>query len=83
MRTQLVRVGNSKGLRIPKAVLEQLSIADVVEMDVRGDTLVVRRGGAPRDGWDKAFAAMASAGDDMDPADTPSLSSFDSEEWEW
>jgi antitoxin MazE len=83
MRTQLVRVGNSKGLRIPKAVLEQLSISDEVEMDVQGDALVVRRGGAPRDGWDAAFAAMASAGDDAETDDAPSLSFFDAEEWEW
>jgi len=83
MRTQLVRVGNSKGLRIPKAVLDQLAISDEVEMDVQGDALVVRRGGAPREGWDEAFAAMAEAGDDTELVDEATLSSFDAEEWEW
>jgi antitoxin MazE len=84
MRTQLVRVGNSRGVRIPKALLEQLSITDEVEMDVQGDALVLRRGGVQREGWDAAFTAMADAGDDK-PVDEAAgaLSSWDAVEWEW
>lgn len=84
MRTQLVQVGNSRGLRIPKAVLEQLSITDEVEMEVQGDAIVVRRGRVTREDWDAAFAAMAAAGDDASAeGTTATLSSWDDEEWEW
>ena len=84
MRTGLVRVGNSKGLRIPKAVLDQLSITDEVEMEVQGDAIVIHRGRANREGWDAAFAEMAAAGDDVFVGGAASLlSSWDAEEWKW
>jgi antitoxin MazE len=84
MRTQLVQVGNSRGLRIPKAVLDQLSITGEVEMEVQGDAIVVRRGRAPREDWDAAFAVMAAAGDDLLAEVTAGpRSSWDEEEWEW
>jgi antitoxin MazE len=83
MKAQLIRVGNSRGVRIPKALLDQTGISDEVDIGVQGDAVVVRRAHPPREGWDAAFAAMAGAGDDV-LVDAPvPPSSWDEEEWEW
>jgi len=65
MRATLVRIGNSKGVRIPKAVLEQCGITDSVEMEVLEGQLVVRHCPTkPRKGWREQFGKMAEQGDD-------------------
>lgn len=75
-------IGNSKGLRLSKAVLEQTGITGPVELEVRGREIVVRAARAPRMGWDEAFAKMAAAGDDalLDPAQP---TEFDKDDWQW
>jgi antitoxin MazE len=82
MRVHLVQIGNSRGVRIPKALLEQTGLRDEVEMEVRGSQLVIRAAKHPRDGWDDAFAAMAARGDD-ELLDPPSATKWDETEWEW
>ena len=67
MKTVIRRIGNSQGILIPKSVLDQLAIMrdDVVEMEVRGNTLVLRKP-APdqRAGWAEVAAQIAKEGDD-------------------
>ena len=83
MKSRIVRIGNSQGIRIPKPVLEQAGLSDEVEIDVRGNTLVIRPARRPREGWDAAFRDMAARGDDaLLDRDLPS-SKWDEEEWEW
>ena len=83
MKTRIVRIGNSQGIRIPKPLLEQSGLGVEVELEVRADEIVIRASSRPRSGWDEAFQAMAAQGDDalLDP-DTPA-SAWDDEEWEW
>jgi antitoxin MazE len=83
MRAKLVRIGNSRGLRLPKALLDQCGFADEVELDVENGRLVVTPVQAPRKGWDQAFAQMATSGDDrlVDAGQPPS--DWDQAEWEW
>ena len=84
MKTRIVRVGNSKGLRIPKALLEQTGLAGEVEITVSRNALVIRPLARPRAGWDAAFAEMARHGDDSPPdCDANFEHSFDKEDWEW
>jgi antitoxin MazE len=84
MRTRIVRIGNSRGLRIPKPLLEQTGISDHVEIEVEGDRLVIRRAGHPREGWEEAFRKMACQRDDeLLDGDLPSLTHWDDEEWQW
>ena len=84
MRATLIRIGNSRGIRIPKLLLEQCHFVDEVEIEVRADSLVVRPAGAPRRGRDAAFQSMAARGDDslLDPSRS-AASSGDETEWEW
>jgi antitoxin MazE len=83
MKTKLIRIGNSQGIRIPQTVIEQLNLQQSIELTVEGNKLIVESATGPRDGWEVEFRRMAELGDDtlLDP---PTLDhSFDREEWVW
>lgn len=84
MRVSVVRIGNSRGIRIPKTLLEQCRLGTAVELEVRQGQLVVRAADKPRGGWEEAFRRMAERGDDvlLDRESLPSTRS-DETEWEW
>jgi len=84
MKAQLIKIGNSRGLRLLKAVIEQMGLGDEIELEVQSDQLVIRAAKHPREGWDEACRAMAACGDDQ-LIDGPltQQSSFDREEWKW
>jgi antitoxin MazE len=66
MKTQLVPIGNSRGIRIPKAILQQCEMTDEVELAVEGRQIILSPAGQePRNGWREAAARMAAAGDDQ------------------
>ena len=84
MKTNIVRIGNSKGIRLPKSVLKQCHLKDSVEIEVEGDTLIIRPVHAPRSGWPEAFSAMAQHKDDMLlDEDTALATEWDQSEWRW
>jgi antitoxin MazE len=84
MKTRIVRIGNSQGVRIPKPLLEQAGLPEEVELAVEDSTIVIRPSGHPRDGWAEQFRSMSEAGDDrLLDADTVSTSAWDESEWEW
>lgn len=84
MRAKLISIGNSKGVRIPKAVIEQYCLGEEVELELEPDGLHVRPVSTARRGWDQAFARMRKAGDDqLLDADTPTTSSWERKEWTW
>jgi antitoxin MazE len=69
---------------LPKAVLEECQLGEVVDLAVEHGVLVVRPVTTARAGWDEAFAAMASAGDDLLlDSDAPAGTKWDAAEWEW
>jgi antitoxin MazE len=84
MKTRIVRIGNSRGVRIPKSLLEQTGLQGEVEIRVKRNSLVIEPATKPRAGWEDSFREMAERGDDalLDP-DVPSLTAWDEEEWEW
>ena len=61
MRTRIVPIGNSQGIRIPKVLLEQVGLEGEVELSVDGDSLIIRPATSPRAGWAMAFQEMAQA----------------------
>jgi antitoxin MazE len=83
MRARVVKIGNSKGIRIPKPMLEQSGIEDEVDLEAEDGQIVIRAVRHAREGWDAAFAEMARRGDDKLLDDVPSTSTWDEEEWEW
>jgi antitoxin MazE len=82
VRTRIVRIGNSQGIRIPKPLLEQSGIHTEVEIEVHGDRLIIRAAPRLRVGWDEAFAAMAERHDDV-LLDDINTTDWDQVEWEW
>ena len=64
MKAALIRIGNSRGIRIPKVLLEQYRFNDEVELEPRRDHLVIRPAKQIRAGWDDAFRRMREHGDD-------------------
>ena len=56
VKSKIVRIGNSQGIRIPHALLQQLHLTKDVEMSVQDDQLIIRAARAPRAGWEDRFA---------------------------
>lgn len=78
MRLAVVSIGNSKGIRIPKTILDKYQISNSVEMEMREDGLVLRPIRKPREGWEESFKQMHENGDDR--LLIPDV--FDEETWE-
>jgi len=84
MKTRIVKIGNSQGVRIPKLLLNQLKLQGEVELTVRHNQLVIRQGHRPRQGWEEQFKKMAEKRDDrLLDEDAVSLSQWDKDEWQW
>jgi len=81
MKTRLVRIGNSRGLRLAKPLIEQLGLEDEIEMRAEGGALVIRPVHAVREGWAEAAAHLAATGEGLADEGMPTW--FDAEEWEW
>src|SRR6185437_9082215 len=85
MRTKLVRIGNSRGVRLPKPILEASGISDEVDLRVEeGRIVLARPERRPREGWAEDARRMVENGDDVDPWEgATGLNSWDNEEWTW
>jgi antitoxin MazE len=81
MKVPLVPVGNSRGIRIPKAVIEQCGFGDTVELNVERNRVILTPGARPREGWEEAFRAAGPS--DSDELLLAGSNRFDEEEWEW
>jgi antitoxin MazE len=81
-KTRIVRIGNSKGIRAPKVLLEHAQLPDEVELQSDNGRLIVRAARGPRAGWAAAARAMHARGDDQ-LLDTMPPSRFDEKEWRW
>jgi antitoxin MazE len=83
MRTDLVRIGNSRGIRIPKPIIEQCGFGEKVELRVDNHRLIVSPQRAPREDWEKAFRAAGSSADDELLLEGVAANEFDRKEWKW
>lgn len=82
VRTQVIKIGNSRGIRIPKPLIDQAKLGNEVEIAVQRGHLVIRPVARPRAGWGEQFRAMAERGDDM-LLDKPASTKWDRSEWVW
>jgi antitoxin MazE len=81
MKTQIVTIGNSQGVRIPKILLEQSKLSGEVELEVRGESIVILPVRKPRENWDEAFEEADDSDEEIIGGDV--RNDFDEEEWEW
>jgi antitoxin MazE len=81
MKAELTRIGNSRGIRIPKPLIAQCGLGEVVELRVTAEGLVIAPHRSPRQGWREAFAVSGAAEEGLLLGDTKNA--FDREEWQW
>ena len=84
MKSKIVKIGNSQGIRIPKPLIEQLGIDQEIEILVEENRLVIVPAEHIRAGWKSSFQAMAQRDDDrLLDGDKAIETKWDKEEWEW
>ena len=83
MKAKIVKIGNSRGIRIPRLFLEQTGLGDEVEIVVVDDQIVIKPSKTPRQGWAEQFQEMARQGDDNLLIDELGMTDWDEEEWGW
>jgi len=84
MRTKIIIIGNSKGIRIPKPLIEEAELEEEVDITIRDNSIVISSASHPREGWVKAFKEMRNKGDDsLIDGDQSTWSEWDKDEWEW
>jgi antitoxin MazE len=81
-RTRIVQIGNSKGIRVPKVLLEHAQLPDEVELHAENGRLIVRAARKPRAGWADAAKAMHDGSED-EMLDASTTNRFDDHEWQW
>ncbi len=64
MKASIIKIGNSKGLRLNKSILERYNIKDTVELILEKGRIIIRPLDQPRKGWDAAFSKMHANQDD-------------------
>jgi antitoxin MazE len=83
MKTELVRIGNSRGIRIPKPLIEQCGFGDEVDLRVENERLIISPDRLPRAGWEERFRAASPAAADELLLETATTNDFDRNEWQW
>jgi antitoxin MazE len=82
MLVSVIPIGNSRGIRIPKSILQQLNIEESLELEIHDKEIVLKPvNKKPRENWVKAFKDMHNNGDDKIIIDD-----FDEQadfQWEW
>jgi antitoxin MazE len=64
MEVSVIKIGNSKGIRLSKTLLDKYNIKDTVDVILEKGQIVIKPLSRPRKGWEKAFKEMSKNGDD-------------------
>jgi Growth regulator len=81
MKAQIIQIGNSQGIRIPKILLEETGISGEVELETSSEGILIRNIKKPRGDWEATFEKLAETDDDLHVGDV--RSSFAKKEWQW
>ena len=84
MKTNLIQIGNSKGIRIPKSFIDQYQLSGEIELIPSKNGLLITSSSKPRNGWEEEFKNSAKDQKDSDISAWQSVSNqFDNTEWSW
>lgn len=85
MITKVIKIGNSRGIRIPKSIIDQSGINDTVKLEVHDKSIIIKSLSEIRKNWDDAFKKMSTNNDDqlLDNDSLNNQNSWDNEEWTW
>lgn len=64
MEISVISIGNSKGIRLTKTILEKYNIKDTVELILEKGYIILKSKSVPRKDWEKSFEKMHKVGDD-------------------
>lgn len=64
MEVNIIKIGNSKGIRLSKTILEEYQIDQTVELELKADHIEIRPKKRPRQNWDDSFKEMAKDGNE-------------------
>ena len=81
MKAQIIRIGNSQGVRIPKTLIEDGKLSGEVELELHEDGILIRSLQKPRANWEAAFKTISDGEDDQTIGET--RTSFEQKEWQW
>jgi antitoxin MazE len=81
-KTRIIRIGNSRGIRVPTILLEQADLPDEVELRAEPGRIVVSAAARPRAGWAAKSRAMYQREDDV-MLDVTTPTRFDEKDWRW
>ena len=82
MKAHIIQIGNSQGIRIPKALLEETKISGEIELEVHPEGILIKSVKKPRSDWDERFRAAAEFDDDV-ARDGGLTTEFGKKEWQW
>lgn len=82
MKAELISIGNSRGIRIPKPLIEEAGLGRTVDLRIENGRLVISARHRPREGWEQMFAQAGPAAPEI-LLDIPEGNIFDREEWKW
>jgi antitoxin MazE len=85
MKTKVVKIGNSRGIRIPKSLIDESGLKSEVDLEVLDGQIIIKSISRSRESWDSSFKKMAKNKDDilLDSDTLTRQSKWDKEEWEW
>jgi antitoxin MazE len=83
MKTELVRIGNSRGIRIPKPLIEQCGFGDQVTLRVENECIIISPERRPRQGWEERFRATDSSASNELLLESAGGNQFDRKDWTW
>jgi len=82
MKAQLVRIGNSRGVRLPKPMIQEVGLDAEVDVQVQDGAVIIRPARRTRAGWAEAAGQLRERGEDR-LLDAPTATHFDEKEWRW
>ena len=82
MKAKLVQIGNSRGVRLPKPIIEQANLGDVIEIQVREGVVLISSPREIRKGWAEAAQEMHRRAEDV-LLDQPTATEFEQNDWKW
>ena len=82
MKAQIIQIGNSQGVRIPKVLLEESGVAGEVELEACSEGILIRNLNKPRSSWDEIFQLLKE-NEEEEPLEDPAPGVFEKNEWQW
>lgn len=85
MKTKIIKIGNSRGVRIPKTFIDESGLKNEVELEIDGDNIIIKPISRNRESWASAFRKMSKNNDDVlfDSETLQNQTNWNEEEWEW